>query len=317
MRGLGDLWSKITGRTDRDGEIGSDGDGDKAVPNESGIIEFRYRFRGSIGGNSYKYEIKNGKLGMDFMEKSDYGELSGEIPEGFTEELEKLCGACRVERWNGFDKTDTRVLDGSGFSLWIKYADGKTVDADGSNSFPAGYRDFKEKLDGLFSGPKEALFEEARQKKITEGLEGDPQVILATFKQKGASGSDDYHVLFSKEGIRSSNFELRVNAPSREFFDEPEFSYYCTVPDEIMDMRGFGDVVREYGLINWYDYHETAKDPNNSEWFQLSFSYENGRLNAMGTGHPERYDEARKAFLTHVARITASAKEKGFLKTDG
>ena len=312
----GNFWRRIIGRGERpeDGVTGTDGEGDKAERNTSGIAAFSYRYNGSIGGNSFRYELKDGRLSMDFMEHRDYGELSEDIPEGFAEKLEALCDSCRIRRWNGFDKVDRRVLDGSGFSLSIKYADGKTLSAHGSNSFPNGYRDFRTSLEELFAPEREKLFEQARQRLIEKGVGGDPEFIMACFKQNGSSGSDDYHVMFSKSSIRSSNFELRVKSSSGEFFPEGEISYYTTLPDKSLRLEDFGEIVRKYELIKWLDFEKTAHDPDNSEWFQISLSFADGRINAMGTAHPENYDAFRKDFLSLAAKITEEARKNGVLK---
>lgn len=318
LDGVGGFLRRISGKPERPdlGEVGSDGEGDKAEKNESGIVSFTYRYIGSIGGNSFKYELKDGRLIVDLMEYRDYGELSDKIPAGFADRLKALCDSCRIYRWNGFDKSNRLVLDGSGFSLSIRFADGKTLHADGSNSFPGGYREFRERLDALFAPEKEKLLEIARLKQIEKGVTGSPRLILACFKQKGASGGDDYHILFSKNGVRSSNFELKVKSESGEFFPRGEISYYTSLPDEMMRLDEFGEIVKKHGVINWLDFDKSSQDPNNSEWFQLSLSYDDGRINARGTEHPENYDGFRRDFLSLVADITENAREKGFLKED-
>ena len=53
--------------------------------------------------------------------------------------LNALVETHRLTQWNGFDKADRRVLDGTAFELTIGYADGQTLRASGSNAFPKGY----------------------------------------------------------------------------------------------------------------------------------------------------------------------------------
>ncbi|MBQ9544087.1 MAG: hypothetical protein IJV00_03040, partial [Clostridia bacterium] len=127
----------------------------------------------------------------------------------------------------------------------------------------------------------------------------------------------EYHVLFAKSDVRSSNFELKVKSRSGEFFDEGEISYYTSVPDEVIRLDAFGEIIRKHGVINWLDFDKAAKDYNNSEWFQISVSYADGRINARGTEHPENYDAFRKDFLALVAEVTEDARKKGFLDKNG
>jgi hypothetical protein len=54
------------------------------------------------------------------------------------------------------------------------------------------------------------------------------------------------------------------------------------------------------------DFNQSADDYNNKEWFQLDWNFENGRIDAYGTAHPEHYDAFRKDFLT-LLRQTVDA----------
>lgn len=50
-----------------------------------------------------------------------------------------LLTACDVRKWDGFRKSNPHVLDGEMFSFSAKLADGTTITASGSNSFPVHY----------------------------------------------------------------------------------------------------------------------------------------------------------------------------------
>ena len=65
-------------------------------------------------------------------------------------EVSVLIEECELHKWNGFNESDSMVLDGSGFSLDIVYADGTEVHAHGSNSFPKGYGEAAERIDAMF-----------------------------------------------------------------------------------------------------------------------------------------------------------------------
>ena len=55
------------------------------------------------------------------------------------ERLGEIVGKYGLVEWDGFNKTESSVMDGSNFSLDLTLADGTTVSANGSNSFPSGY----------------------------------------------------------------------------------------------------------------------------------------------------------------------------------
>ena len=59
--------------------------------------------------------------------------------------LRELVRDCKVEKWNGFSKSNPNVLDGSSF--WLSgVINGKEVSAHGSNAYPDGYSDFTRAL---------------------------------------------------------------------------------------------------------------------------------------------------------------------------
>ena len=65
------------------------------------------------------------------------------------DEVEKILTACEVGNWNGFHGSDPEVLDGTGFSLYIRVTDGTTLSAGGTNRFPARYTEVRQVLNGL------------------------------------------------------------------------------------------------------------------------------------------------------------------------
>ena len=306
------------GFSDDFGDEGTEGEGDQAQDNPNGIVSFSYSYHGSIGGGSYTYSVKAGgidalengaaTLTVDHMEHPEYGEMTGELPENFMAELYKLYKECRLAAWNGFDKYNPHVCDGSGFSLSIRFADKKSVNAHGSNSFPKGYRAFCDRMEALFKPEVDKLLEKARQERIAEGLGGELDSMLAVFKQRGESGSDEYDIMIMKSGIRSCNFDVNIRSESGEFFPEGRYRYYCDVPDEALDLPGFDAICRKYDIIRWYDYDKAAEDYNNCEWFQLSFGFGDSNLNAMGTAHPEGYDGFRREYLEHLRAVVDNAK---------
>lgn len=65
--------------------------------------------------------------------------------------LAGLVRACDVPDWDGFRKSDSRVLDGKMFEFKATLADGSTVSASGSNAYPKRFRTFWNSVSGAVS----------------------------------------------------------------------------------------------------------------------------------------------------------------------
>lgn len=276
-----------------------------AKPAVNPIKSFFYHFDGTIGGNNCNLTIKGDsvkELTIDDMRYyHDYGEMHDTLDAEFMERLHQLCIKHDILRWDGFDEYDNLVSDGTGFSLRVDYENGSKVRANGMNSFPQGYRDFRRELMELFEPVIKKQADAARLKKIEEGVHGAPTSIMMNFIQKGESGSDKYEVMILREKKRDNNFSVKIRSTSGEFFPVGERMYFTHVPDEQIDWDAFGELIQKYDIIKWYNYEETAEDYNNSEWFQMSWSFEDGHISAMGTKHPENYDAFRSDFLKLLA----------------
>ena len=133
-----------------------------------------------------------------------------------------------------------------------------------------------------------------------------------TFIGGGTDGDDEYHVLIMQQGVRDRNVDVRVVTSGNEFFPEG-VTVWRDVSDEVIDFPAVQAMVEQYNLITWYDWDMVSDDPD-AEWFQLSLDFsgegegEGMTLNAMGSAHPEHYDEFRAAFLTWLAKTVAAAE---------
>lgn len=67
-------------------------------------------------------------------------------------EIESILNKYKVSKWDGFKKSDNRVLDGNSFSFSLDYADGKHIYAHGYMKWPDNYREVRDELDKLFEG---------------------------------------------------------------------------------------------------------------------------------------------------------------------
>ena len=144
----------------------------------------------------------------------------------------------------------------------------------------------------------EELREEKRQELVANGFDGTVEFIMATFIQKGASGSDKYEFLLSHQGVRQKNYDVRIHSVSGEFLPPGDYQVYREVPDTCISFDGVQALIDKYRLIEWYNYDKSAENYNDMEWFQLSFDFSgDSHLSAMGTEPPAHYAEFRHDFL--------------------
>ena len=296
---------------------GEDGLGDKAVRNESGIASFSYSYGGSIGGDSWSVEIErqgNGDNTITYnaMEYGDLGELKMTAGSELMQELERIYAEHKLYRWEGYSKTDTGVLDGSGFSLFISFNDGSDMSASGDNVWPEGYNAFITDLVQVLAPYLSGMIKDAQQEKIDAGVSGSLDFVMLNFMQHGDSGSDKYEVLIIRphgSGSRKS-FDVQIYSESGDFIEPGKYNYYYDLPADELALEEFAALFEKYDLIKWYGWDETAEDYNNAEWFQLSFSFESGEMQAMGTAHPENYDEFRQEALWLLVKTIRDAEAK-------
>ena len=77
-----------------------------------------------------------------------------EVDESFVRKLEQFLVSQDVGKWNGFDRSDKRVMDGSSFSLYITLADGSELSAGGYMKFPKNYAAVRSGIEAMFTAPE-------------------------------------------------------------------------------------------------------------------------------------------------------------------
>ncbi|MBQ3934958.1 MAG: hypothetical protein II715_03990 [Clostridia bacterium] len=286
-------------------EKGPSGAGPMAKDNMSGLESFSFNFDGTIGGNNYTYVLNRveGKWIFQFegMAYSHYGTLSREVDPSVPERLYRVYLDQRIACWDGYQKYDPNVCDGSGFSVYYRFGDGKSVSASGMNAFPDGYADFTAAVEEIFSPVREEMLEDARQSKIREGIDGRLHSYYACFKQRGSSGSDSYQVCVYRWEDGRSGFEVSASSESGTYFGPGKYDLRMPIPDGFDPFSGIRKLIDRYEIIRWYDFEGRHPDYDNQEWFQVDFFFDSGKqIRAMGTEHPENYDEFRDAFLKTV-----------------
>lgn len=120
------------------------------------IVSFAYSHSGSSTNEIYSYEVEtddtSGEITVNYDFSCGYKTYSLTADEELMKELAEIIDAHDLIKWDGFDKSDSRVADGSGFDIGVRFDDGTEINASGSNSFPKGYGDASRAIDELFRG---------------------------------------------------------------------------------------------------------------------------------------------------------------------
>lgn len=287
-----------------------------SAQNNSTITYFSYSYDGTIGGNNYNYTVDkndngNFQLTYETLAYREYGEMVTELDDSVMIQLNKLYNDFKLWKWDGFKGHNTMVSDGSGFSLTISLGNNKSksIHASGHNKTPKNYPDFKEQMNHIFQPYIEKLLEQKRLEMIAKGVDGELNMIITNFIQHGKSGSDEYHILVTKQGIRNVSFDVTIKSESGEYFEKGNYRYYFDLPTEVLDFPKLTQIFNDYKIINWYNYEKSAENYSDEEWFQIHFSFEDGKVDACGTLHPDNYDNFRKEMLSWLVSVVKNGKE--------
>lgn len=125
------------------------------ISNISEINTFNYSY--SVG-NYYEARVEynlvcNDKCILSFKDKGISIDDANEyvVDKKIVDELSYILNKYKVGYWNGFNKSDKRVMDGGSFSLYLKMNNNKSVSARGYMKWPKNYSNVKEELIILFS----------------------------------------------------------------------------------------------------------------------------------------------------------------------
>lgn len=273
------------------------------TPNEP-MRSFSYSYIGTIGGGSFTWTIRREDDGtVRFVlrnpHQEDYDNLSDTVSVSLMDEIEALCRKYEAHQWDGYDETARGVCDGSGFSMDIRYQDGQRVSVYGMNSAPKSFWNFEKELYRICTPYRDRLMEIGRQRMIEKGVQGPLRSILASFNLR--SEGEKYYVLIRREDLTENNVEVRIN----------DQSFYGHIPDAQIKWEDFEKLIKKHHLVQWMDFKGTAEKPNESEWFQIAFSFEQGRICAHGSAYPEGYEAFRKDF---IQLLNTKCKKWGILQ---
>jgi len=166
-------------------------------PREMEITSFSFTHTGSSTEQCFLYSAEQTEDGIRlYTEELFSGGLIVDmiVDEPILEHLGEIAGKYRLDRWDGFDKSDKHVMDGTRFSLSVTLADGKTISAHGSNSFPDGYGDAKQEICELF---EEIIDKYANQESYVQWY----STILDSNYELIMGGADAYEYRDGTSGI--------------------------------------------------------------------------------------------------------------------
>lgn len=129
---------------------------EKKVYSISNIKSFTFSYTAGYAVNSYvRYEVnlKDDKYVVTIkpLHASEENLKVIIADDSFMINLEKVLNKCEVSNWNGFNKTNSNVLDGDSFHLSIFMKDGESISASGYMMWPKNYGEVKVELDNLFN----------------------------------------------------------------------------------------------------------------------------------------------------------------------
>lgn len=286
-------------------------------------ISFRYSIAMNIEG-SYTYTAKDlGEKGYWLeIESPMYKEnevFKTKISEKEYLAAKALVDALDLNQWNEYHKYDTDVLDGSSFYSSFKFQtpDGNkiTVNTSGTNCSPEGYWEFRKGIEALFDSYKKQYDYDRIPKKIRSN---NLTSLFATFKQQGKSGYSKYDIELKQE-TWEGGYNINVNYLdyTGEFgpkmLREEEAGAILVKDVKNLDLSPVNAVLKKYNIAAINGYDVSAKDYNNSEWFQISAGYstpgkdgEKGEyeaINIMGTEKFKNYDAFRHDFLEACLKV--------------
>ena len=283
---------------------------------QSPIKSFSYNYDGTIGGNSFSWKVTREENGTVLFRQSDhirrgYENLSDTLPAAFMDSLEAICSKHKIHRWDGYREYNRYIQDGDGFTLSVSYEDGRTVDAHGMNKYPNGFRDFRDDLYELCNPVRDHLWEMARERKREKGVDGNLRGMLFSFCGRKKVVDYTYHAFIRHDDLTDNNVDIEIKHSDGSLFPEGDYRFYCRVTDDKIHWDRFGELIKKHRLARWCDFEGRDSENKEAEWFQVSFNFDEGEINALGTAHPEDYEAFRNDFLQLFAETFGFLFEKG------
>ena len=111
------------------------------VRTDAVLTAFSFSHGGSSTDQIYTYSVRmqDGRMLADFELYCRYEILDVALDAADVEALRALIDAFDLWSWNGFQYSNSCILDGDSFSMRADFADGTQLSAWGSNAYPDGY----------------------------------------------------------------------------------------------------------------------------------------------------------------------------------
>ena len=122
------------------------------------IRSFTFSYDSSTMMNAYtRYEVSyDKKTGTHTATVKPNGVAEADasvyvVDDAFLEKLAAFLHENEVEKWDGFDKTDSHVMDGNGFHLSVWTHEDVTVRASGYMKWPKNYNEVRDGIARIFA----------------------------------------------------------------------------------------------------------------------------------------------------------------------
>ncbi len=102
---------------------------------------------------SYEIEYKDDKYYFYFKDKGipEENKKTYTLSEDNIKELIDIFNKHKINKWDGFEKSNKNIMDGNSFTLKIKYNSDKDVYAHGYMVYPSNYREVKTDIENFFN----------------------------------------------------------------------------------------------------------------------------------------------------------------------
>lgn len=109
-----------------------------------------------ISGAVLSREEEGTRVWLEFAYEDEYEQIEDAA---LMDQAKEILERYEVGKWNGFDKTNSRVQDGSSFSLSVTFTNGEELKASGQNSFPPNYSSVFRELNALIQPTAECWYQ--------------------------------------------------------------------------------------------------------------------------------------------------------------
>ena len=273
------------------------------------IISFSFNHNGMSMADCYNYSLVRDVNGIRLQAELYAGDKTVDVmvDETALEELSEIASRYRLDQWNGFNKTNSMVLDGESFALSVTLSDETKITASGGNAFPKGYSDAKHEICALF----DSLINEYGNL-YSKTLDSDElDYIMLNFAKREDSN------FFCSAGKKSDG-TVRIDITIKgyeEYYPHGSYQFFGSCTD--FPFEELQSIVRKYDVPSWNGWDKSAENYNECEWFQIEFGYESEEnICAMGTLYPNDYENVQAELFSVIVNFIERYND-GFIPWKG